>query len=116
VADEQQGLASGIVQTAFQIGGAVVLAVVTAVVDARGGNKVVPAATLLSAYRPALVVITGVAAIGVVVAVSGLASRQERRAGNPVPVLAFAEGEERLAAGQERAVVAAEEDERSPAS
>jgi EmrB/QacA subfamily drug resistance transporter len=116
VADEQQGLASGIVQTAFQIGGAVVLAVVTAVVDARGGNKVVPAARLLSAYRPALVVITGVAAIGVVVAVSGLVGRRERRAGNLVPVLAFAEGEERLAAEQERAVVAAEEDERSPAS
>jgi EmrB/QacA subfamily drug resistance transporter len=106
VPDDQQGLASGIVQTAFQIGGAVVLAVVTAVVDARGGNKVVPAATLLSAYRPALVVITGVAAAGVLVALTGVGGRRERRAEVPVPVLAFAEGQERVAADQERAALA----------
>jgi predicted MFS family arabinose efflux permease len=38
VADDEQGLASGILQTSFQLGGAIVLAVVTAVVDARGGT------------------------------------------------------------------------------
>ena len=88
VPDEQQGLASGIVQTAFQVGGAIVLAVVTAVVDARGGNRVLPPATLLAAYRPALEVITGVAAVGVVVALSGLAGRGRGTEPVPQPVLA----------------------------
>ena len=38
VADHEQGLASGILQTSFQVGGAIVLAVVTAVIDARGAD------------------------------------------------------------------------------
>ena len=71
VADEEQGLASGILQTSFQVGGAIVLAIVTAVVDARGGNHLAAPASLLSAYRPALEVITGVAALGVAVALGG---------------------------------------------
>jgi predicted MFS family arabinose efflux permease len=39
VADDEQGLASGILQTSFQVGGALVLAIVTAVVDAGGGPR-----------------------------------------------------------------------------
>jgi EmrB/QacA subfamily drug resistance transporter len=81
VADAQQGLASGILQTSMQIGGALVLAIVTAVVDAHGGNRVAAPNALLSAYRPALEVITGVAAVGVAVAASGLAFPGVRRAG-----------------------------------
>src|SRR5947207_6496032 len=46
VADHEQGLASGILQTSFQVGGAMVLAAVTAVIDARGANQVVSAHTL----------------------------------------------------------------------
>src|SRR5487761_1766918 len=79
VADAEQGLASGILQTSFQVGGAIVLAIVTAVVSARGGNRLATPATMLAAYRPALEVITGVAALGVAVAVSGLASAGPRR-------------------------------------
>ena len=71
VADHEQGLASGILQTSFQIGGAIVLAVVTAVVDAHGGNQVISSSTL-TAYRPALDVITGVAVLGVAIALTGL--------------------------------------------
>jgi predicted MFS family arabinose efflux permease len=71
VADHEQGLASGILQTSFQVGGAIVLAVVTAVIDARGADHVISAGTL-AAYRPALGVITGVAVLGVAVALAGL--------------------------------------------
>jgi MFS family permease len=81
VADAEQGLASGILQTAFQIGGALVLAIVTAVMDARGGNRLASPAGLLGAYRPALEVITGVAAVGVAVAVSGVLPFRSRHAG-----------------------------------
>src|SRR5487761_1019021 len=79
VADAEQGLASGILQTSFQVGGAIVLAIVTAVVDAHGGNRLAAPGALLAAYRPALEVITGVAALGVAVAGSGLASAGPRR-------------------------------------
>jgi MFS family permease len=81
VADAEQGLASGILQTSMQIGGALVLAIVTAVVDAHGGNRLGAPQALLSAYRPALEVITGVAAVGVAIAASGLAFPGARRAG-----------------------------------
>jgi EmrB/QacA subfamily drug resistance transporter len=81
VADAKQGLASGILQTSMQIGGALVLAIVTAVVDAHGGNRLGAPQALLSAYRPALEVITGVAAVGVAIAASGLAFPGARRAG-----------------------------------
>jgi fucose permease len=77
VADHEQGLASGILQTSFQVGGAIVLAVVTAVIDARGADHAVSAQTL-AAYRPALAVITGVAVFGLVVALTGLRSPRPR--------------------------------------
>jgi len=73
VANQEQGLASGILQTSFQVGGAIVLAIVTAIVDAGGANRVVTIQAL-SAYRPALEVITGIAALGVVIGLSGLAA------------------------------------------
>jgi MFS family permease len=67
-----QGLAASLFQTSFQVGGAVVLAVVTAVVDAGGASHVESPAATLSAYRPALLVITCIAAAGMLVALSGL--------------------------------------------
>jgi MFS transporter len=81
VAGHEQGLASGIFQTSFQVGGAVVLAIITAVIDARGADHAVSASTL-AAYRPALAVITGVAVLGLGVALTGL------RAPRPRPALA----------------------------
>ena len=71
VADREQGLAASLFQTSFQIGGAIVLAVVTAVVDAGGASRVTTAQATLGAYRPALAVITGVAVLGAVVALTG---------------------------------------------
>jgi hypothetical protein len=92
VADHEQGLASGILQTSFQVGGAVVLAAVTAVIDVRGAGRVVSAPTL-AAYRPALGVITGVAVAGAAVALTGLRSPRRRP---PGPAAADERGEAEL--------------------
>ena len=75
VPNSEQGLASSLFQTSFQVGGAVVLAIVTAVVEAGGAGQNVSASATLAAYRPALGLITGIAAIGMLVALSGLRSR-----------------------------------------
>ena len=94
VPDAEQGLAASLFQTSFQVGGAVVLAVVTAVVDASSAGRVASATATLAAYRPALILITAVAAVGALVALSGLRSRREAaipRAGEPITGPAAAE-------------------------
>jgi EmrB/QacA subfamily drug resistance transporter len=63
VQDHEQGLASGLVNTSFQLGGAIGLAIVTAVVSGE---------TSLDAFRPAIAVVTGFAALGLLVAGAGL--------------------------------------------
>jgi MFS family permease len=70
--DNEQGLAASLFQTSFQVGGALVLAVVTAVVDAGGGSRLSTPTATLAAYRPALFLITGVALVGALVALAGL--------------------------------------------
>jgi MFS family permease len=80
VADHEQGLAASLFQTSFQVGGAVVLAVVTAVVEAGGATRVISAQATLGAYRPALAVITGVSVLGALVALSGLRPARARAA------------------------------------
>ena len=77
VPDAEQGLAASLFQTSFQVGGAMVLAVVTAVVDASGGSRAASATATLGAYRPALILITGLAAVGALVALSGLRSQPD---------------------------------------
>jgi MFS family permease len=79
--NEEQGLAASLFQTSFQVGGALVLAIVTAVVEAGGGASLSTPTATLAAYRPALFLITGVAAAGALVAISGL-----RRGAAPAPV------------------------------
>ena len=79
--NEEQGLAASLFQTSFQVGGALVLAMVTAVVDAGGGARLGTPAATLAAYRPALFLITGVAVFGALVALGGL-----RRGEDPAPV------------------------------
>jgi MFS family permease len=83
VPDAEQGLAASLFQTSFQVGGAVVLAIVTAVVDAGGAGRLSSAPAALSAYRPALGLITGIAAIGMLVALTGLRGRQVQPTGSP---------------------------------
>jgi EmrB/QacA subfamily drug resistance transporter len=72
VSDDEQGLASGLVQTSFQVGGAITLAVVTAVIGA--GASASSPTKVLASYHPALAVVTGVAAAGLVAtaAIAGL--------------------------------------------
>jgi sugar phosphate permease len=79
VPDHEQGLASGLVNTSFQVGGAVVLAVVTAVVSANAGSGT-EATALLDGLRPAIAVVTGIAALGLVVAFAGTRIAAARRA------------------------------------
>src|SRR5215471_17382713 len=76
VPNAEQGLAASLFQTSFQVGGALVLALVTAVVDAGGASRLTSPADVLAAYRPALAVITGIAAVGALVALSGLRRRE----------------------------------------
>ena len=90
--NEEQGLAASLFQTSFQVGGALVLAVVTAVVDAGGGARLGTPAATLAAYRPALFLITGVAVFGTLIALGGLrrgagraSAGQTQPAGQPVP-------------------------------
>jgi MFS family permease len=98
VPDAEQGLAASLFQTSFQVGGAVVLAVVTAVVDASGAAGLVSPAATLAAYRPALVLITIVAAIGTLTALSGLRRQRDVPASAAREPLASPDGLDQSAA------------------
>jgi EmrB/QacA subfamily drug resistance transporter len=76
VGDHEQGLASGLVQTSFQVGGAIGLAVVSAIITSQAGGSTDPG-VVLDAYRTALVVVTGVAVAGLAIALSGLLPQRE---------------------------------------
>jgi MFS family permease len=76
VGDHEQGLASGLVQTSFQVGGAIGLAVVSAIITGHAGGST-DTGVILDAYRTALIVVTGVAIAGLAIAVSGLGWRRE---------------------------------------
>ncbi|WP_344859553.1 MFS transporter [Planomonospora alba] len=66
VADDEQGLASGLLNTSGQVGGAVVLAVVTAVLTSGTG------ADPLDGFRAAIAVSGALALAGLVIALTGL--------------------------------------------
>jgi MFS family permease len=99
VPDAEQGLAASLFQTSFQVGGAIVLAIVTAVVDAGGANRVLSAQATLGAYRPALAVITGVSALGATTALTALRPARRRRAATAELVAVIPEQAERAPAG-----------------
>jgi EmrB/QacA subfamily drug resistance transporter len=79
ITDHEQGLASGLLQTSGQIGGAIVLAVVSAVLSSQAGTRP-DAASLLDATRPALAIVTGVAILGLAAATLRRGGGRERRA------------------------------------
>jgi EmrB/QacA subfamily drug resistance transporter len=66
VAPEEQGLASGLVSSSFQVGGAIVLAVTTAVNNAAAGSDGSPQA-VLDGFHAAIVVSVIAAGLGAVV-------------------------------------------------
>jgi EmrB/QacA subfamily drug resistance transporter len=77
VAPEEQGLAGGLVNTSFQFGGALVLAVVTAVNNASAGSATTPVGVLDGFHAAALVSLTA--------AVLGAAAMVLRRRREPAP-------------------------------
>ncbi len=79
VPDHEQGLAGGLLNTSMQVGGAVGLAVVTAVLTA-SGEGLEGADALLAGFAPALVVVTVLATLGLLIAVSGVVRERRDRA------------------------------------
>ena len=113
VPDSEQGLAASMFQTSFQVGGAVVLAVVTAVVDASGASHITTAAATLGAYRPALAVITGVSVLGAITALTGL---RRGRGVAPAGTELFLPARPEVSALEPATVRAADEPGRTPAA
>jgi Na+/melibiose symporter-like transporter len=81
VADHEQGLASGLLNTSMQIGGAVVLAIVTAVLSAAHPKSAQPAHhQLLAGMTAALGVVVGVSLLGLALTVARLYLGRQRQA------------------------------------
>ncbi len=71
VDDHEQGMVSGLLNTSVQVGGAIFLAIVTAVVTANAPEGSSPQA-VLDSYRPGLVVVTAIAVAGLLITLTGL--------------------------------------------
>jgi MFS family permease len=69
--DDEQGLASGLLFTSLQFGGAVALAIATAAMDAGNGGSTAPAAQM-DGFHAALTVSVAVAILGLAIAAGGL--------------------------------------------
>ncbi|MGW1806108.1 MFS transporter [Streptomyces sp. NPDC002078] len=78
VEDHEQGMVSGLLNTSVQVGGAIFLAVVTAVVTAGAPAHATPQA-VLDSYRPGFLVVTGIAAAGLLITLTGLRGRRTQR-------------------------------------
>ena len=83
VAPEEQGLAGGLLNTSFQFGGALALAVTTAVINANTGDGGSPQA-VLDGFHPALFVPVIVGVLGIVAMGTGLRSRARTVAASDV--------------------------------
>ena len=82
VAPEEQGLASGLVYTSFQVGGAIGLAIATAVIDAGTAASSAPAgsaAALLDGFHPAILTSLAIAVIGIGITVVPLLRERTSR-------------------------------------
>ncbi len=75
VPNTEQGLAGGLLNTSVQLGSAIGLAAVTAVITTSGDEE--SAAALLEAFRPALWVVSGIALFGLAVSVVGMVRRSQ---------------------------------------
>jgi MFS family permease len=88
IAPGEQGLAGGLLNTSFQFGGALALAVVAAVVNANTGPSGTPQA-LLDGFKPALIVPLIVGVLGIVAMSSGLRRSRAATVAEPEPQLAL---------------------------
>ncbi len=79
ISDNEQGLAGGLLNTSVQVGGAIGLAVVTAVLTANADGAT-GAGALLNGLAPALTVVTGIAVISLLVALSGVVGLRKAEA------------------------------------
>ncbi|MBO1334483.1 MFS transporter [Streptomyces sp. VRA16 Mangrove soil] len=75
VDDDEQGMVSGLLNTSVEVGGAIFLAVVTAVVTANAPEGASPQA-VLDSFRPGLVVVTAIAVAGLLITLTGLRPRR----------------------------------------
>jgi sugar phosphate permease len=73
VAEHEQGLASGLVNTSIQVGGAIVLAVVTAII---GDNPTTVHGELLPGMATTIAVVVGVSSVGLLVTGAILLNRR----------------------------------------
>ncbi|MGY6651005.1 MFS transporter [Amycolatopsis sp. TRM77291] len=92
ISDDEQGLAGGLLNTSIQVGGAIGLAIVTAVLTGNSGGATGSAA-LLNGLAPALTVVTGIAVISVLVALSGIVGLRKAEARSTVAEPEFAAAE-----------------------
>jgi MFS family permease len=69
IPDSEQGVASGLVQTSFQVGGAIVLAVITAIVSTQATGS---PSQIVDGYRTALEVVLAVSAVALAIVLGGL--------------------------------------------
>ena len=69
VSDHEQGLASGLLNTSFQVGGAVGLAIVAAIVSGSSGTSA-DAGSMLDGFQSAIGAVAAIAVLGVFVAAS----------------------------------------------
>ncbi len=76
VRDEEQGMVSGLLNTSFQVGGAIFLAAVTAVVTSSAGGHPATKQAVLDSYRPGLWAVTGIGLAGLLLTLSGLRRRR----------------------------------------
>ncbi|MFI7343516.1 MFS transporter [Streptomyces sp. NPDC050085] len=96
VHDDEQGMVSGLLNTSVQVGGAIFLAIVTAVVTANAPEGASPQ-EVLDSFRPGLVVVTAVALAGLLITLTGLRTRRTQETIVVVKSVQEEADEERLA-------------------
>lgn len=85
VDDHEQGMVSGLLNTSVQVGGAIFLAIVTAVVTASASDDASPQA-VLDSYRTGLIVVTAIAVAGLLITATGLRKQRTQGPGRTVLV------------------------------
>lgn len=78
VDEHEQGMVSGLLNTSVQVGGALFLAVVTAVLTANTPEEGASPQAVLDSYLPALTVVTGIAVLGLLISLTGLRVRRRQ--------------------------------------